>query len=166
MITIKNFTPEDYNTIVANRNGTTEYYRVYFKFFLPLSLLLGFIGLTAKGFGYWPTAFGIAAFFYLVTQYLVSKEKWQYRNDMGEEQKYCGTFTVIKKSRKRNDYLIFTDAEELPKVDVYFAAVFEQVEVGDELYIEAAKHSRYIFRLEKGIVPLMNGQISGDNTAS
>jgi len=34
--------------------------------------------------------------------------------------------------------------------------VFDQIEVGDDLYIEASKFSKHIFKLEKGIIPLID----------
>ena len=157
MLATKNFTKEDYNTIESNKKGTREYYMLFLKFFAPLSFFLGLIGLAKKGFGYWPTTLVILAICFLVTLYLVIKENMQYKKDLGAEMKFCGTITVLKKSWKKNDYCIYTDSKNLKKIDVYFPAIFDQIEEGDELYIEVAKFSKYIFRLDKGIVPLMNG---------
>ena len=157
MLTINNFTVEDYKTIEVNKKGIKVYFHIFVKLCVPLSFLLGLIGLAEKGHGYWPTTFFFLLFFSVITIYFIIKENILYRRDLGNKLKYSGKITVLKKSRKRNDCSIYTDAKELNKIDVLFFEIFDQIDVGDELYIEVAKSSKYVFKLEKGILPLING---------
>ena len=157
MLKISEFNNEEIKTIEANLKGSKIYFALYFKLFAPLSFLMGLIGLAKKGFGYWPTTLAILIFFLAITMYLFIKENILYKRDLKHKQKYTGLITVMKKSRNRNDCLIYTDVKEVKKIDVLFFDIFDQIEVGDELYLEIALSSKFIFKLEKGILPLING---------
>lgn len=157
MLKISEINNVEIKTIEANLKGSKVYFALYLKLFAPLSFLMGLIGLAKKGFGYWPTTLAILIFFLAITMYLFVKENILYKRDLKTKQKYTGLITVLKKSRNRNDCLIYTDAKEIKKIDVLFFNMFDQIEVGDDLYLEIAVASKYIFKLEKGILPLING---------
>ncbi len=157
MLTASKFNNEEVKTIEANLKGSKIYFVLYFILFTPLSLILGLIGLAKKGFGYWPTALGFLISFLIITVYLFIKENILYKRDLKNKLKYTGTIMVLKKSRKRNDCMIYTDAKEIKKIDVLFFNIFDQIEEGDYLDVEIARSSKYVFKLNKGILALING---------
>jgi hypothetical protein len=155
MLTISEFTNDEIKAIESSLKGSKVYFIIYAMLFVPLSLLLGLTGLSKKGFGYWPTTLVLLVFFSLLTFYLFVKENILCRKDLRDRQKYTGTIKVLKKSRKRNDCIIYIDAKEIKKIDVLTFEIFDQIEVGDSLHIEIAVSSKYIFKLDKGILPLV-----------
>ncbi|HSR38531.1 MAG TPA: hypothetical protein VLL95_06415, partial [Phnomibacter sp.] len=68
-----------------------------------------------------------------------------------------GTITVIGKSTKKGDKIIFTDIPELKKLDLHTSELFDKVLIGDKLTIEISKYSKTLFRLDKEQTDLLNG---------
>lgn len=157
MITTTNFTKSELEIIEFKKKDIKSYIFIFLKFFLPLSFLLGLLGLANKAAGYWPTTTGIIIIFALVTIYLIVKENILLNKDLRDKTKFTGTITVQKKSRVETDTIIYTDAQEIKKIDVHFFSIFKQIEVGDEIFVEIAKHSKHIFKLSKGESILITG---------
>lgn len=156
MLIVSEFNNEEVKAIESNLKGSKVYFFLYLILFAPLSLLLGLIGLSKKGFGYWPTTLVLLILFLVISIYLFIKENILCKKDLRDKLKYTGLIKVVKKSKNRNDCLIYTDAKEVKKVDVLSFDVFDQIEVGDNLHIEIAVSSKYVFKLYKGILPLVN----------
>lgn len=79
-----------------------------------------------------------------------------YLKDKKTQQKYAGVITVIKKSTKKGDRVIFTDDPQIRKLNLTEQAQFNKVVIGDELTIEISRFTKTIFRLEKGPIDLLN----------
>jgi hypothetical protein len=157
MITTINFNKEELSIIEFSKKDIKTYVSIFLKIFLPLSFLLGLFGFLKRETGYWPTTLFFLSVFLLVTVYLIIKEHIVFNKDVKERLKYVGTISVRKKSRNETDCKIYTDSKEINKIDVHFVSIFNQIEVGDELYLEIAKSSKYIFKLRKGELSLING---------
>jgi hypothetical protein len=157
MLTTTNFNSDDFNIILFSKNDVKSYAIIFLKIFLPLSFLLGTIGLLKRANGYWPTTLFFLIVFLLVTIYLILKEHILFTKDLKEQLKYVGTICVLKKSLDKRNCKIYTDAKEMKKIHIQFLSVFDQIEVGDELYLEIAKSSGHIFKLNKGELHLING---------
>jgi hypothetical protein len=157
MITITNFTAEDYKIIEKDKKGYKIYLFIFLIFLTPLSFLVGIIGLAKKGFGYWPTTIGFLLSFFLIIIYLLIKDYILHKKDLESQLKFSGTITVLKKSKNKKDCLIYTDSKDLKKIDVLFLNAFNQIEIGDELFIEVTKYGKSILKLKKGHLVLLNG---------
>ena len=116
---------------------------------MPASFLFGLLGLTKKGFGYWPTTFALLIIFAVVAVVTTIKGYLLYYKDKTNQKKYVGTITVTGKSTKKGDKIIFTDTPELKKLDLLMSEVFDKVSVGDKLTIEISKYSKTLLRLDK-----------------
>lgn len=158
MLTTVYFNNDDLSIIEFSKKDIKTYILIFLKFFLPLSFLLGLIGLTKNGNGYWPTTIGFIIFFLLITIYLIIKENILLNKDLKEKEKFVGTITVKKKSRIETDTIIYTDAPEIKKIDIHFVSIFKQIEIGDQLSLEIAKHSKHVFKLAKGENILIHGR--------
>jgi hypothetical protein len=157
MISITNFTAEDYKIVEENKNGYRIYLFIFLIFLTPLSFLVGGFGLAKKGFGYWPTTIGFLLFFFFLIIYLIIKDYVLYKKDLKSQLKYSGTITVLNKSKNKRDCYIYTDSKDVKKMDVLFLKVFNQIEIGDELYIDVTKYGKSILKLKKGELVLLDG---------
>ena len=155
MISTINLNSEELEIIKFGKKDTKAYLFFFLKIFAPLSFLLGLLGLLKKGNGYWPTTLFFLLVFLFTTIYLIIKEQIQFDRDIKEQLKYVGTVTVVKKSDD-NDCKIYTDFKELKKINIDFPSLFNQINVGDVLYLEVAKSSKFIFKLNKGGVSIIN----------
>ncbi len=149
MLTVANFTQSDLQKI----NSIPKSFRLTAFLFLilcvPASFLFGLLGLTKKGFGYWPTTFTLLTIFAAVVIFGTIKDYLLYYKDKTKQKKYVGIITVTGKSAKKGDKIIFTDTPELKKLDLIMSEVFDKVSVGDKLTIEISKYSKTLLRLEK-----------------
>ena len=157
MITTINFNKEELSIIEFSKKDIKTYVAIFLKIFLPLSFLLGLFGFLKREIGYWPTTLFFLLVYLFVTVYLIIKEHIIFSRDIKERLKYVGTIRVRKKSRIQTDCKIYTDSKEIDKIDVHLVSIFNQIEIGDELYLEIAKSSKYIFKLSKGELPLIIG---------
>jgi hypothetical protein len=157
MLTIDNFNQSDLEKI----NSIPKSFKVTMLFFvvicIPASFLFGLLGLTKKGHGYWPTTLTLFIAFAAVAIFAIIKDYLLYRKDKKKQKKYVGTITVIGKSTKKGDKIIFTDIPELKKLELYTSELFEKVSVGDKLTIEISTFSKTLFRLDKDHIDLLNG---------
>jgi len=128
---------------------------VYSIFFIPAAFLFGLIGLAKKGHGYWPTAIGILAVFTAVLAFYLVKEYILYKKDLRHRIKLSGTITVIEKSPQKKDTIIYTNAKQVKKLNLYKKEMYDKIEVGYELTIEISKYSKNILQLKKGKSDLM-----------
>lgn len=155
MITTTNLNSEELEIMQFGKKDTKAYVVLFLKIFTPLSFLLGLLGLLKKGNGYWPTTVFFLSVFLFTTVYLIIKEQIQFSKDIKEQLKYVGTVAVVKKSGD-NDCKIYTDSKELKKINIDFPSLFNQINVGDVLYLEVAKSSKFIFKLNKGDISIIN----------
>ena len=158
MLTLENFNQEDQQKIKANPRT----FKVTAIFFLalcvPASFLFGLLGLTKKGHGYWTTTIILLAVFAFVTLVILIKDYFLYYKDKIQQQKYKGVITIIGKSTKKGDKIIFTNAPELKKLNLYTDKLFDKVSIGDKLTIEISRFSKTLFKLDKDQVDLLNYQ--------
>ena len=124
---------------------------------MPASFLFGLLGLTQNGHGYWPATLTLLLVFSAVAIFVTIKGYLLYRKDKTTQKKYVGTITVIDKSTKKGDKIIFTDTPELKKLELYTSELFDKVCIGDKLTIEVSKFSKTLFRLDKDQIDLLNG---------
>ena len=120
---------------------------LFFIFAIIISLVSGLFGL--KSFGYWNSVGG--TFFSFVVIYLIMfvKDLAAFRKDMKRQEKICRTLTVTNKSSKKGDFVFTSDLKQLRRVRLFDRKFFEQVAVGDKLYVEFAKQSKLLLKLEK-----------------
>ncbi len=130
---------------------------LFLLIFVPLSMVIGFLGLLKKGHGYWITTLTIFTILSAVAAFVIIKDYILYRKDKSKQRKYVGTITVINKSSKKGDNLIFTDCTEVNKIDLYISELFDKISIGDELTIEISQFSKTLFRLKKNNIDLLNG---------
>ncbi|WP_416438241.1 hypothetical protein [Phnomibacter sp. MR] len=156
MLRIENLTEEDVKEIKAIPKSflVTVYFLLLICF--PASFLLGLLGLTKKGYGYWPTTIAFLVVFIFAGLFVTIKDFLLYQKDKAKQKKYVGTITVMNKSAKRGDYKIYTDAPELKELNLYSNELFDAIATGDTLTIEISTHSKTIFRLEKDHINLLN----------
>ena len=156
MLTLENFNQEDQQKIKA----VPRTFKVTGIFFLilcvPASFLFGLLGLTKKGHGYWTTTIILLAVFAFVTLVILIKDYFLYYKDKIQQQKYKGVITIIGKSTKKGDKIIFTNVPELKKLNLYTDELFDKVSIGDKLTIEISKFSKTLFRLHKDQIDLLN----------
>ena len=157
MLSVDNFSKSDLQKI----NSIPKSFVVTVLFFLilcvPASFLFGLLGLTKKGHGYWPTTLTLLSVFACVAILVTIKDYLLYRKDRTSQKKYVGIITVIGKSTKKSDKIIFTDIPELKKLDLITSELFDKVSVGDKVAIEISKYSKTLFRFEKDNIELLNG---------
>jgi hypothetical protein len=133
-----------------------EYF--FLTFCVPASFLFGLLGLTKKGHGYWTTTIILLAVFAFVTLVILIKDYFLYYRDKIKQQKYKGVITIIGKSPRKGDKIIFTNAPELKKLNLYTDKLFDEVSIGDKLTIEISRFSKTLFKLDKDQVDLLNYQ--------
>ncbi len=157
MLTVDNFNQSDLQKI----NSIPKSFKVTVLFFfilcVPACFLFGLFGLTKKGHGYWPTTLALLTVFAVVAIFVTIKDYLRYQKDKTTQKKYVGTITVIGKSTKKGDKIIFTDVPELKKLELYTSELFDKVSIGDKLTIEISKFSKTLFRLNKDQFDLLNG---------
>lgn len=157
MLKTAEFNNDELVVIQKNLKGFRIYFFIYLKLFVPASFFLGLLGLRIREIGYLPLTGIFLFFFFLIIIYVSIKENILIKKDFKNKLKYTGTIKVLKKSRNRNDCLIYTDSKEIEKIDVIFFDVFDQIEAGDELLIDISVNNKYIFRLDKGSIRLIDG---------
>lgn len=160
MITISPFNDVDNKEIARRANWYKIYLKTFSMLFIPLSFLVGLFGLKKNGFGYWPTTVCVLILFAIPFIYLIIKDNINYRGEKRSQLKYAGIITVVKKIKKRKDFIVYTDFNELKKIEILSLEAFNQIEVGDRLYIELTKFSKYILKLEKNSTSLLNDVLS------
>ena len=157
MLTVDNFNETDLQKI----NSIPKSFKVTGLFFLilcvPASFLFGLLGLTKKGHGYWPTTLTLLTVFTAVVIFVTIKDYLLYRKDKKTQKKYVGSITVIGKSTKKGETIIFTDIPELNKLELYTSELFDKVSIGDKLTVEISKYSKTLFRLDKDHINILNG---------
>ncbi len=157
MITVTNFTAEDFQVIDGSKKAWKIYFYIYIMLLSPLCFLFGLLGLLKKGHGYWPTTITMLLSTLVLVVYLAVKEFVLYKRDIHFKLKYSGAIVVERKSTKTNDYYIYTDSSQIKKIHVSSADVFNQIAVGDELFIEMTKFGKRLLILKKDNLVLQNG---------
>ncbi len=157
MITVKNFTAEDFQLIDGSKKEWKIYFYIYFIVVIPLGFLFGLFGLLKKGHGYWSTTIAMLSSTLVIVVYLAIKDYVIYKKDIHFKLKYSGTIVVESKSIKTNEHCIYTDSSQIKKIHVSSADVFNQIAVGDELFIEMTKFGKRLLILKRDNLVLQNG---------
>ena len=148
MLTIDTFTNNELEKIKQGKSNSYNYSGVFLKVSLPLSFALGLLGLIFHH-SYLASVLFFASGFFIAYIYLTFKPKYLLAKDLKEKIKYVGTVTVLEKSNKENDLKLHLDSREIKRLSIHTEKIFNQIEIGNELYLEIAKNSRLIFKLKK-----------------
>ena len=148
MLTTDTFTKSELEKIKQAKNNSYNYSGVFLKVCLPLSFVLGFFGLLFHH-SYWISVLFFAFGFFIAYIYLTYKPKYLLAKDLKEKIKYVGIVTVLEKSIKDDEWKLHLDSGEIKRLSIYTEKIFNQIEIGNQLYLEVAKNSRLIFKLKK-----------------
>jgi len=124
--------------------------------YIPLSFLIGLIGLTKKGIGYWQTTLLFLSLFIFVFFVHSLKEYLLYKKDVKRKLKWVGMITIKGKTVKRDKTLFHTDIEELKEFALQSNECSNQIEIGDTLTIQFTKFGKTLLLLEKNDSNLLN----------
>ena len=147
MTSIQKLTATDFLKL---KRQTKMFWLQHFLFLICatiISLVSGLFGL--KSFDYW-ICVG-ATFSFLIVLYLImfTQEFIAFRKDIKQQQKVCTTLMVTNKSTKKNDFVFYSNLKKLRKVNLFNRKTYEQVAIGDQLYVEFTKQGKQLLRLEK-----------------
>ncbi len=151
MLLADKFNKLELEKIKQGKSNSYNYIGIYFKIFLPLALALGFLGLIFHH-GYWESTFFFASGFFIAAIFLTIKPRHLFAKDLKEKIKYVGTVMVLEKSNKDKEWKIYLDSQEIKQLNIHTEKIYNQIEVGTQLYLEIAKNSRLIFNLKQGNV--------------
>ena len=124
--------------------------------YVPLSFLIGLIGLTKKGKGYWQTTILFLLFFIVAFLLFMVKEYVAYKKDLKWKLKLVGHVRITEKIVEKDKTLIHTDAKDLKEFKIYSKESSDKIEIGDILTIQISKYSKPLLTLEKDGVDLLN----------
>ncbi|MGG9960442.1 hypothetical protein [Ferruginibacter sp. SUN106] len=116
---------------------------------VPLSMLLGLLGLLTKEYGYWPVTITFYIAMAVVFMWILIKDQVAYRKDLSKQVKLCGQLTVVKKSLKNGYADIYTNDKQLKKLHIRNKKIVDNILEGDVLTVEIAKYSNKLLLLEK-----------------
>lgn len=153
MLTEKTFTSQDLHTLQANQLRLKKTARVFATAAIPAAFLLGLFGILQPSWGYWETTGMFLLFFLFLFGLITFRQHILFRRDITQQLKYAGTFTVIRKTRFRNECSILTDAPELYRLTAISPGTFNQFAAGDTLYAEVSKHSKFVFKMHVAGLP-------------
>jgi hypothetical protein len=158
MITTERFTPSDLSKVQDLPKSFKLSILLFIVLCIPLSLIVGLIGLLRKGHGFGLTTIvclitlGIICFFIFLKNYIA------YKRDISNQIKLFGEVTVTSKSTRKNETIVNFNSTELKKIDVFSKQIFDKINVGDTLTIEISKFSKCLLKLEKEGQSLLNGR--------
>jgi hypothetical protein len=157
MISTNNFTQSDLKNVQNLPKTFKLTFFLFIVFCIPLSLIVGLVGLLRKGYGYWITSIVCLIFLGIICIFIFLKNYIEYKKDISNQIKLIGEVNVISKSTRKNETIINFNSSELKKIDVYSKKIFDKIHVGDTLTIEVSKFSKYLLKLEKDGQSLLNG---------
>jgi hypothetical protein len=147
MTSIQKLTTTDLLKLQGQAKVFSLQHFLFLIFTIVISLVSGLFGL--KSFGYWICVTGTFSFMMALYLIMFIKEFIAFRKDIKQRQKVCATLTVTNKSNKKNDFVFNSDLKQLRKVNLFNRKIYEQVAIGDQLYVEFTKQSKQLLRLEK-----------------
>ena len=142
------FEKKEFETIRQARLHSYNYIGIFLKFFVPLSFAFAFSGLIFHH-TYWHTLLFLLSGFLITAIYLTIKPRYLLYKDLKERIKYIGTVTVTKKADTNKGMKIYFPSGEIKRLDIPLKRIYDEIEIGDDLYLEIAKNSRLIFKLKK-----------------
>jgi hypothetical protein len=151
MLITDTFNKIELEKIKQGKSNSYSYTGIFLKIFLPLSFALGSLGLIFHH-GYLESTLFFASGFFIAAIYLTIWPRYLFIKDLKEKIKYVGTVTVLEKSSKNKEWKVYLDSREIKRLDIHTEKIYDQIDVGSELYLEIAKNSRLIFKLKKGNV--------------
>jgi hypothetical protein len=151
MLTTDTFNKIELEQIKRGKRSSYNYTGIFLKIFLPLSFALGSLGIIFHH-GYWESTLFFVSGFSIAAIYLTMRPRNLFAKDLKEKIKYMGTVTVLEKSNKNNEWKVYLDSREIKRLNIHLENIYNQIDVGSELYLEIAKNSRLIFQLKKGNV--------------
>ena len=149
MLLTDTFTKIELEKIKQAKSNCYNYTGIFLKIFLPLSFALGLLGLLFNH-GYWESTLFFTAGFSVAAIYLTIKPRHLFAKDLKEKIKYVGTATVLEKSYKNKELKIYLDSSEIKRLNIHSEKIYDQIDIGSELYLEIAKNSQLILKLKKG----------------
>jgi len=151
MLITDTFNKIELEKIKQGKSYSYNYIWIFLKIFLPLSFALGLLGLIFRH-GYWESTLFFASGFFIAAVYLTVRPRHLFGKDLKEKIKYVGTVKVLEKSNKNKEWKVYLDSREIKRLNIHTEKIYDQIDVGSELYLEIAKNSRLIFKLKKGNV--------------
>lgn len=154
MLQKEQFKKNELEKIKQAKINAYNYSGIFFKILVPLSFLLGFSGLLFRH-SYWSSTLFFLSGFLIAFIYLTFKEHYFLSKDLKEKIKYVGMVTIVRKERENEKLKLYLDSREIKLLSIYSESTYDQIDVGNTLYLEIAKNSKIIFKLKKEHVLLL-----------
>jgi hypothetical protein len=123
---------------------------------VPLEFFAGFLASKKYHTLFLPvTAVGLIILL-LVYYFVFLKGLESIKKDISEQIKLVGELQVVSKSEKEKCRIIGLNSPQLESISISKDA-FDKIDIGDILFIEISKYTKYIFRLSKDGETIING---------
>lgn len=149
------FSESDFEKIKELPKSFKVYYIVLPIIIIPLSFLVGLLGLLKKGFGYWPTTIAFLSFCILYFLIVLTRDYINYRRDISKRIKLSGQIRVKRKKELKKEMIVYFESKQLKKIRITSKATFDTILENDIFSIEISKYSNHLFNLKKGDVSLL-----------